>query len=462
VLIERPPATATHGYGRHVPKWLRIVGICVFGAITAAIAVLATHWPFSQDAMTRALEEATSRPVEIGAFHQSYFPPGCMAENIRVLHNGHRDAPPLITIDKLLVVGSLPGMFTSPTRLAEVKLVGMHLRIPPKGPHGEGGNSVALNGGKGGKSLAISKVVADGALLEFARSEPGKKAYTLRVDGLVIKDVGAGEPMVYRAILTNSEPPGTIRAEGKFGPWKPEDVAATPVSGDFTYTDVNLGVFEGIAGKLQAKGKFHGPLSHIQTEGTTEVPNFHVSGSGSTVRMTVGFHAIVNGTNGDTYLEPAEAHFLRTGAIARGSVEGRQGEKGKTTTLAISIPNGRIDDLLRLFVEDKTAPMSGALSLEAKVLWPPGPPKFLEKIRVDIDFGIDRGKFHSQSTQDSIDRISKSAQGESKKAEDEDPRTMLSDLRAAMRRSATGWRRSAMSLLPCRALPRRCTGLTAY
>ena len=315
--------------------------------------MLATHWPFSRDAMTRALEEATSRPVEIGSFRSSYFPPGCMAENVRVLHNSRPGGTPLITIQKLIVVGSLTGMITSPKRLAEVKIIGMHVRIPGKGPNGEGDRSVALNGGDSGKSLTISKIVADGTLLEFLPSEPGDKPYQLRIDGLIIRDVGAGKPMTYRANLTNTEPPGVIRAEGKFGPWNPKDPGVTPVAGSFLYNDVNLGKFEGISGTLQAKGTFNGPLAHIQAEGTTETPDFHVSGSGTAVRMTVGFHAIVNGTNGDTSIEPADAHFLRTEAVVRGAVEGHSGEKGKTATLAIAIANGRIEDVLRLFVHDK-------------------------------------------------------------------------------------------------------------
>ena len=181
-----------------------------------------------------------------------------MAEDIQVLHNGHPDAPPLITMEKLLVQGSLTGMFLSPNRLAQVKVVGMHIRIPAAGRHGEGKSSVALN--SGGKSLIISKIVADGALLEFLPSEPGKTPFKLRVDGLILKDIGAGVPMDYNVILTNSEPPGVIRAQGKFGPWNPDDPGVTPVSGDYIYSDIDLGRFKGISGILQAKGKFHGPL----------------------------------------------------------------------------------------------------------------------------------------------------------------------------------------------------------
>src|SRR4051794_14972191 len=84
VLIEHPPAATRR---HHIPLWLRILGLCVLVALAAGIVLLAVNWPFSQEAMTRALQEATSRPVRIGRFHSLYFPPGCMAENIQVLHN---------------------------------------------------------------------------------------------------------------------------------------------------------------------------------------------------------------------------------------------------------------------------------------------------------------------------------------------------------------------------------------
>jgi hypothetical protein len=420
VLIERPPA-ATARHPRRIPRWLRIVGLCVAAVPIVGIVILATHWPFSEDAMRRAIREATSRPVEIGAFHTSYFPPGCLAENVRVLHNGNPEGPPLITVEKLMVHASLTGLFSKPKRLGEVKVVGMHVRIPPKdGKHGTA--KFALD--TGGSSLAISKIVADGALLEFAGDKPGDEPYRLRIDALKLTGVGTGKPWTYSAILTNTLPPGVIKAEGKFGPWNPDDPGVTPVAGDYTYNDVDLSVFRGISGTLQAKGKFQGPLGKIVTDGSIEVSNFHVEKSGSRVRMNVAYHALVNGTNGDTTLDPAEVRFLRTTLIARGPIAGRKGEDGKTVTLDLSVPRGRIDDILRLFVTEKTAPLSGGVNLRGKFVWPAGPGQFVRKIRMDLAFGVDGGRFRSESTQGTIDRISNSAQHQ-----EENPRTALSELR---------------------------------
>ena len=410
MLIERPPATTPN---RRAPRWIWIVGLCFLAALTLGIVILVTHWPFSRDAITRALQGATSRPVRIGGFRSTYFPPGCVAENVRVLHNGNPEGTPLITVDKLLIQGSLTGMFTSPKRLQQVKVVGMRIVIPPDGSK-QGTAKFALDSGQ--DSLEIANIVADGALLEFLPSKEGNEPYRLRIDGLTLQGIGSGKPWKYRAVLTNSLPPGVIRAAGEFGPWKPDDPGATPTSGEYTYNDVDLGVFHGISGTLQAKGKFHGPLGRIETEGAIDVPNFHVDKSGSVVPLRVSYHATVNGTNGETALDPVEARFLRTTLIARGAI-------AKHATLDLSVPSGRIDDILRLFVEEKAAPLSGSVKLHGKFVWPPGPRKFLEKIRMDLAFGIGGGRFRSEETQGAIDKLS-----EGKDA----PGTVLSNLRGGV------------------------------
>lgn len=109
----------------------------------------------------------------------------------------------------------------------------------------------------------------------------------------------------------------------------------------------------------------------------------------------------------------------------RGWIAAHEGEKGKSASFDVSIPEGRVDDLLYLFAKDEPG-MSGNVALTSKFLWPPGPGQFLEKIRMDLVFSMNGSQFTSSSTQGSIDRLSKSAQGEKKKEMEEDPSTVLS------------------------------------
>jgi hypothetical protein len=401
--------------------------VLFLAVILIPLILLATHWPFTRDAISRALQEASGRPVEIRSFTRTYFPPGCRAEGVRFMHLHHPDAPPLITIDRLTIQGSFTGMLTSPKRLAAVHIVGMRIKIPPKSPDGEGKSVVYLNSGPNGPSLAISRITADGALLEFLPEERGGKPYQLKIDRLAITNVGSGGPASYRATLTNTVPPGVIRAEGKFGPWRPNDIGATPVSGSYTYDDIDLSVFHGISGAGHARGKFSGPLGRIRTNGNIDVAGFHVDGSDHSVSLGATFDAVVNGTNGDVLLNPAVVGYRRTRIEFRGSIAGKPNEKGKTVSLDLAAPTGRVDDLLFLFTKG-TPGMSGDVAIHGKFVWPPGPRKFVEKIGMDLAFGIEGSRLTDPNSQQSIDRISESGQGESRKQLDENPRTVLSQI----------------------------------
>jgi hypothetical protein len=216
MLIEQPSTSTRH----KVPNWLWVVGAVFLGGVAIGIVVLAMHWPFTQDAIIKALEEASGRPVQIRTFSNSYFPPGCTAEGIRFLRHKHPEAAPIITVEKLTIQGSIMGLFSSPKRLAVVRVVGMHMIVPPELDEPDN-NHVALNAGPGGKSLAISKITADGAVLEFVREDRQEKPYVLKIDRLGITDVGSGAPMSYRATLTNRNRPGSFAARASSAPGIP-------------------------------------------------------------------------------------------------------------------------------------------------------------------------------------------------------------------------------------------------
>ena len=187
----------------------------------------------------------------------------------------------------------------------------------------------------------------------WSSSAPGatKRPSLLKVDKLALTEVGSGAPMHYRAELTNTVPPGVIRAEGKFGPWKPEDIGATAVSGTYSYDKIDLRHFRSIYGVGQARGEFSGPLARIRTRGRVEVAGFGVEGSGHAMRLTADYDATVNGTNGDVLLDPAVATFQRTRVEVRGWIAGQAGERGKTANVrpcGSPRPRGRSACAIRL------------------------------------------------------------------------------------------------------------------
>ena len=62
--------------------------------------------------------------------------------------------------------------------------------------------------------------------------------------------------------------------------------------------------------------------------------------------------------------------------------------------------------------------MSGLVSLRANVSIPAERRPFLEKVRLDGDFGIDEGDFTKADTQQSVNRLSQGARGEKHDSKD--------------------------------------------
>jgi hypothetical protein len=375
-------------------------------AIAATAFFVAAHWPFTREGITHALEGSSAQTVEIESFRRLYFPPGCVAERVRFLHAGKT----VMTAEEIAIRGKLTTVFSTPKQIAEVRVTGLKVRIPPANHGNHPHPQIPLNMGQGKDSVTIHRVTADGTVLEFLPDQTEEKPFRLEIRKLEVTDIAPGTPMSYRAILLNTVPPGEIQSEGKFGPWLPEDPGSTPVAGTFRYDRVNLGVFHGISGKLEAAGDFRGILRSIRTKGTTDVPAFRVEG-GQPVHLQTRFNATVNGLNGDTLLESVTAKFRRTELAIHGPIAGKPGQEGKTAKFDVAIRTGRIDDLMHMFGSDPRPPMSGAVNLKAKVTWPPGPAKFLQKILMEIDFAITGGTFASPSTQGSLDRLSASALG---------------------------------------------------
>jgi hypothetical protein len=120
-----------------------------------------------------------------------------------------------------------------------------------------------------------------------------------------------------------------------------------------------------------------------------------------------------------------DAHFRKTHVVAEGSIAKSAHGSGKTALITLSDRNGRIEDLLMLFVKKERSPMSGAVTLQAKAELPSGERPFLEKLKLRGNFGIGGGEFSSPSTQEGVNKLSAGAQGEK---DVPDPETALTDL----------------------------------
>jgi len=430
MISKRSGEGKVHGPGQWwAPgRWWLIIGVSLIVIAGVVLIVLARNWPFTQQAVTKALQDRFARTVQIRSFRKTYFPPGCVAEGVTFLHRKRQDLPPMITVQTLIIRGSYNGLLRIHPRLDEVEVKGLHVLIPPPGPSGQPSSVMPLTTSTTGASITIGEIKTDGALLEFMPRQPGQEPFKLQVQRLKVDNVGEGGVIPYRAALLNTEPPGEIQSEGKVGPWNEDDPGSTPVTGSYTYEHANLSVFDGISGTLSSQGKFSGTLGHMDANGEIDVPDFRVSGSSHTVHLISKFQAVVDGTNGDTYLQTVDSHFERTTLTSNGSVLGHPGQHGKTVRLEMAVKEGRIEDLLFLFTDEERPSMTGSISLHAKVQVPPGPPGFLSKLDLAGSVGIGSERFTNPKVQQPLNALTQSADGESKKQQAEDPETVLSTL----------------------------------
>jgi AsmA-like C-terminal region len=408
---------------RDLSRWLKPVVLPALGlGLAALFLILAFFWPFRLDTVTKELADESDSKVTAGSFRATYFPhPGCVLEQVIFQHNLKSRTPPLIIVKRITIRGTFTGIFARHVKLVLVE--GMHILIPPLG--GEHFKTPRRS------SVVIDDLVADGTVLEVASRDSGTPPLQFSFRGFDISNVGSDSPAVFKATLANPEPPGEITTTGRFGPWNPDEVGKTAVSGDYRFEHADLGVFRGISGILGSSGKYTGRLEHIDVQGSTDVPLFAVTRSSHQVPLRTQFHAVVNAENGDVLLQGVRANLRQTTIGTQGSVAGEAGHTGKTTSLTMASRDGRIQDLLLLFTSSPQAPMSGIVSFNARISLPPGEESFLKKVELQGDFGIDAGSFTKSDTQRGVNSLSQGAQGnKNPKAEDDATRqNALSDLR---------------------------------
>lgn len=419
MLMEQAAEPKTKRGQTRTQRWLAIIAGVLLLAVIVDFVIILRHWPFTQKALTEALQKHASGAVQIGRFHETYFPPGCIAEDVTI--------PPGLTARKLIIRGNYGDLLLFRKHIDELRVSGVHVVFPPKN---SGERMPFSSQGKSDGSLGIGKAVAEDALLEFRPKQQGQEPYRIAIERLVLPHFAADTSLPYDVKLTISKPPGAIESKGKFGPWNSKDPSRTPVSGSFTYTHANLGISQKVTGILNGNGKFDGVLGEINVHGSTDIPDFHIHGSAHKLRMTTEYQAVVNGMNGDTFLKSVQDHVLRSTGVFEGSVAGEQGREGKFISLDMRVHDGRVEDILLLFTSDKRASMDGAISLHGHARVPPGSRPFLEKLLITGDFSIAEAHFTKPSTQQPINRLSESAAGEKKDQIEEDQRMVLENVKA--------------------------------
>src|ERR1700716_2640455 len=227
--------------------------------------------------------------------------------------------------------------------------------------------------------------------------------------------------MNFDADLPNPKPVGNVLSSGSFGPWQADSPRDTPVNGTYSFNHADLGTIKGIGGILSSTGKYAGTLDNIAVDGKTDTPDFRVATSGRSVPLHTEFHAIVDGTSGDTYLEPVKAKILTSWLVAKGSVVHTKDPKGHRVNLDVVIEKGKIEDLLKLAVRTDPPIMTGLVHLKTKFDLPPGEREVPNRLKLAGASEVSGAHFPTPKLQTKVDALSRRSQGKPKLAQGKSP-----------------------------------------
>jgi hypothetical protein len=433
-------------------KWA--LGVLLLALIALGVGVsIALHHaePILRAAIVNRLEEYFHARVELDSFHVSLVDglwaegkglriwPPAQVEGVKVPGATATSQPgPLIQIAEFRFHAPLRYKLGEPVKISVVELKGLDVDIPPKthfthkaAPEQSEEHGTPL------LRFEVESVRCDGAHLTLETDKPGKLPLEFDIAHLKLTNATVGESMQFDAELTNPKPAGTIFTTGTMGPWKVDDPGETPLNGNYRFEHADLGVFKGIAGILQSTGKYEGVLRDLIVDGQTDTPDFRLTSFGAAVPLHTEFHAHVDGTNGDTWLEPVHAtlgqsHFTAEGKVVRvlpGTTgHGTATPGGHEIALNVTVNGGRMEDFLRLASKNGMPLLTGTLALKATLEIPPGTAPVDERLKVNGSFTLEDAQFTSTKIQNEVGDLSLRGQGRP----DEVRHGQAADVRSAM------------------------------
>ncbi len=428
------PSPKKHSRLYRILLWTSIVlALLIILTVIAGDIALRRVGPAVKAKVIAALSARFDSRVELASFHVSTVRGFEISGKGLKLWPNHLSMPqPLIQVDHFSFhLLGWQQLIQTPNYIGKVRVSGLQIRIPPRSqraniPHlisgsSSGSSSSSSSGGNPGdesSQLTVGEILIDNAVLVFENNQPGKEPLTFAIHKLTLHSVAAGQPMKFEATLVNPKPLGNIATTGDFGPFDAQNPAETPVDGQYSFTHADLSTLRGIGGILSSQGKYSGQLNRIVVDGTTDTPDFQLASTRHPMPLKTTFHALVDGTSGNTHLEPVDAWLAQTHIVASGDVDRVPGQKGRDITLNCTVGPGRIENILQLTA--KVSPiMNGPLQVQAQIHIPPGPGTIGDRLEVNGTFSLDGIHFTDPKVQNKVDQLSLRGQGHPQQARQE-------------------------------------------
>jgi uncharacterized protein involved in outer membrane biogenesis len=401
-------------------RWLGWIGgiilllaVCVFAALEI---VVHRAEPILKARVIDALSTRFDSRVELARFDVSVLRGlEVSGGGLKLYPNSIPTGRPLFAVDRFSFHTSWQNLLRSPMYIAQVRVSGLRIHLPSKSERG----SVPHLGRSDRQhriEIEIGEMQVQNAILTLGTDKPGKVPLQFDISRLQLTSIGAGRPMKFHALLTNPKPIGQIDSTGEFGPFQQESPGDTPVQGVYSFNHADLSTLKGIGGILSSTGNYQGTLNRIVVDGQTDTPDFRLDIANHPLPLHTTFHAIVDGINGDTYLQPVDALLLHSHIVATGEVVRVPGVQGHRIALDVTVDPAAIQDLLQLAVKTDPPLMTGSVRLHTSFLLPPGDVSVTEKLQLAGAFTITNVHFSNPKFQDDVDQLSLRSQGKAEQA----------------------------------------------
>jgi len=457
-------------------KWRWIAGGLLISLGIAAISVrfvISRAQPILRARVIETLSARFKSRVELAEFHV-WIADGVHVEGKGLEIYGASDpnpweagVQPLLKIDEFRFQSALRSLFREPMHVDTIYVRGLTLNVPPAHDRQQMKNLVQTqedqsqedqpqkdqpqkdqpqkdqphevqpqeNQRRGKQprekmSIAVDSIVCEDTKLLINTSKPGKPPLEFDIGDLKMKEIGPGQPLRFDATLVNPKPVGDIHSTGQFGPFNEASPRDSAMSGSYSFTHADLGTLKGIGGILSSTGTYGGTLGRIEVTGKTDTPDFRINVSGHRVPLRTDFHAIVDGTDGDTYLDPVKATVLHSSFTAKGKIVRVENPHGHDIELDVVLGVATVEDLLALGVKTEPPIMTGSVAMHTKLSLLPGDADVANRLALDGTFHIPEGHFTNDKIQGPINSLSRRSQGKIKGSTE--PADMVtSDLKGA-------------------------------
>jgi hypothetical protein len=278
----------------------------------------------------------------------------------------------------------------------------------------------------------IEKLQCKNASLVIGTDKPGKDPLDFDINTLDLTNISPGQPMHFEAQLHIPRPAGTVKTIGSLGPWVTADLGELPLEGNYVLEQADLGVFKGIAGKLDSTGHYEGTLRSLSVAGITTTPGFRLTHFGNTLPLKTVFKAQVDATNGDTHLDDVTATLGRSQFKVNGDIlrmpsnSAIHGHDIKLITS--SLGTDRVEDFLLLTSRKPETLLTGDLTFNALFHLPPGAVPLHQRMIINGNFKLTNALFTSANIQNKIRELSLRGQGKPDAIQSTDSNSILSSM----------------------------------